>query len=79
LRHSFASSAIAAKVPLAVVGKLLGHRRARTTERYSHLSQDHVAAANDVVGAALVAAIENGRKPPAAIVKLPRRRARGHK
>jgi integrase len=76
LRHSYASSALAAGVPLATVGKLLGHRRARTTERYGHLSQDHVAAANDVVGAALKAAIE--AKPPLAdkVVKLhPRRRA----
>lgn len=71
LRHSYASSALAAGVPLATVGKILGHKRARTTERYGHLSQDHVAAANDVVGAALAAAIE---KPPSdSVVKLRRR------
>ena len=62
LRHSYASSALAAGVPLATVGKILGHKRARTTERYGHLSQDHVAAANDVVGAALAAAIEKATK-----------------
>jgi integrase len=77
-RHSFASSALAAGVPLATVGKLLGHRRSRTTERYAHLSQDHVAAANDVVGAALAAAIEKANAPSAGVVKLrqPRRRRR---
>lgn len=38
LRHSFASDAIMGGVPLAVVGKLLGHRQARTTERYAHIA-----------------------------------------
>ena len=81
LRHSFASSALAAGVPLATVGKILGHRRARTTERYGHLSQDHVAAANDLVGVALAAAAERG-SPLADVVKLKvrrRRRPRGQR
>ncbi|MEZ4449113.1 MAG: tyrosine-type recombinase/integrase [Nannocystaceae bacterium] len=38
LRHSFASDALMAGVPLAVVGELLGHRQASTTQRYAHLA-----------------------------------------
>jgi integrase len=53
LRHSYASAALAAGVPLAMVGKLLGHAHAGTTSRYAHLAADDAAAANDVVGAAL--------------------------
>jgi integrase len=40
LRHSFASFAVANGVSLFLVGKLLGHASARTTERYAHLSGD---------------------------------------
>ncbi|MEZ4452187.1 MAG: tyrosine-type recombinase/integrase [Nannocystaceae bacterium] len=41
LRHSFASDALMAGVPLAIVGELLGHRQPNTTKRYAHLA-DHV-------------------------------------
>lgn len=41
LRHSFASDALMAGVPLAIVGELLGHRQPTTTKRYAHLA-DHV-------------------------------------
>ena len=73
LRHSYASAALAAGLPLASVGRLLGHKRASATERYAHLSAEHVQAAGDVVGAALAAAIT---KPTAsgAVVKLQRRK-----
>lgn len=40
LRHSFASFAIADGASLFMVGKVLGHKQARTTEIYAHLS-DH--------------------------------------
>ena len=38
LRHSFASDALMSGVPLAVVGELLGHKQARSTQRYAHLA-----------------------------------------
>ena len=41
LRHSAASDALMSGVPLAVVGKILGHRKPSTTARYAHIS-DHV-------------------------------------
>jgi integrase len=40
LRHSFASFGAAAGDSLLVLGALLGHKTAKTTERYAHLS-DH--------------------------------------
>ena len=40
LRHSYASAAVAGGDSLFMIGKVLGHRQAATTERYSHLSDD---------------------------------------
>jgi integrase len=40
LRHSFASIAVAAGDSLYLVGKVLGHRQAKTTELYAHLAND---------------------------------------
>jgi len=38
LRHSVASDAIMDGVPLEVVGKMLGHKNYRTTQRYAHIA-----------------------------------------
>ncbi|WP_246218638.1 MULTISPECIES: tyrosine-type recombinase/integrase [Parasphingorhabdus] len=40
LRHSFASTAIADGIPLAIIGKLLGHALPESTARYAHLADD---------------------------------------
>jgi integrase len=47
LRHSFASVAVSGGESLYIVGKILGHRQARTTEVYAHLAPDPVQAAAD--------------------------------
>lgn len=47
LRHSFASVAVSGGESLYIVGKILGHRQARTTEIYAHLAPDPVQAAAD--------------------------------
>jgi integrase len=49
LRHSFASFAIAEGLSLHIVGKLLGHSRATTTDRYAHLSDQSMRAATELV------------------------------
>ena len=49
LRHSFASTAIAAGVPLATIGKLLGHKNSKTTERYAHLGENPLRAASELI------------------------------
>jgi integrase len=38
LRHVFASTAVSAGDSLYIVGKILGHRQASTTQRYAHLA-----------------------------------------
>lgn len=47
LRHSFASFAAADGASLFLIGKVLGHSHASTTERYAHLSDDPVRAVAD--------------------------------
>ena len=53
LRHSFASFAVGAGIPLAVIGGLLGHRSVQTTARYAHLADDPLKQASDIVGGLL--------------------------
>jgi integrase len=67
LRHSYASLALGRGVPLAVIGKLLGHRSPATTQRYAHLARDAVQAVNDELGAAMQAAI---KKPRGKVVRM---------
>ncbi len=44
LRHTYASHAVMAGVPLYTLQKLLGHSTPVMTQRYSHLAPDHLAA-----------------------------------
>ena len=49
LRHNFASLAVSSGQSLYLVGKLLGHSQAQTTQRYAHLAPDPLRkAANSV-------------------------------
>jgi integrase len=49
LRHSYASVGAAAGLGLPIVGALLGHMDASTTQRYAHLSQDPLMAAAELI------------------------------
>ena len=40
LRHSYASAAVGLGASLPLIGNLLGHTQAATTERYAHVAQD---------------------------------------
>jgi integrase len=42
LRHSFASVGAGAGLGLPIIGKLLGHAQAQTTQRYAHLDTDPI-------------------------------------
>jgi integrase len=53
LRHSFASMLIARGLTLPVIGKLMGHSNAQTTERYAHLLDGPLRAATDSFAKAL--------------------------
>ena len=50
LRHSAASEMVNAGVDLYVVGKVLGHRDSRSTQRYSHLTAGTLADAVGKIG-----------------------------
>lgn len=51
LRHSFASVGAGDGMGLPVIGKLLGHSQAATTQRYAHLDASPLRRAADAIGA----------------------------
>ncbi len=53
LRHSFASVGVSGGASLPIIGKLLGHTKGSTTEKYSHLSADPVRQVNEFIGEAI--------------------------
>jgi integrase len=50
LRHTFASVGAGASLGLPIVGKLLGHTQASTTQRYAHLAADPMHSAANLIG-----------------------------
>ena len=62
LRHSMASDAIMAGVPLAVVGKILGHRRPETTARYAHIADSVLNDAVEKVAEAIERSTKTGKR-----------------
>ncbi len=61
LRHSFASVGAGAGMGLPVIGKLLGHSQASTTQRYAHLDTDPVRAAANVIASKIEKAMGGGK------------------
>lgn len=57
LRHSFASVGVGGSLGLPIVGKLLGHTQAATTQRYAHLDTDPLKRAVDAIGDKIAAAM----------------------
>lgn len=62
LRHSFASDALNAGAPLALVGALLGHRSVLTTARYAHVADEALRRAAEAAGNAIEASTRTGAK-----------------
>jgi integrase len=74
LRHSFASFAVADGNTLFMVGKVLGHKQARTTEVYAHLTDDPVRAVAERTAARIASAMNpNGAAPRTVVRRHPRR------
>ena len=68
IRHSFASRALALGESLPMIGKLLGHSKIGTTERYAHLARDSIKASSARVADSIGADIldrKRGRAAPA--------------
>lgn len=59
LRHSVASVAGAHGYSLFLIGKLLGHKTARSTERYAHLADDSRKVIADSVSETIRAALDS--------------------
>jgi integrase len=76
LRHSVASDAIMNGVPLEVVGKMLGHKNYRTTQRYAHIADYVLRDAVNLTSKTIVRAgssahtVTNSRERPAAIAYI---------
>ena len=49
LRHTVGAAAASAGTSLVIVGRMLGHRKARSTERYAHVAPDIAADVADQV------------------------------
>lgn len=70
LRHAFASVGASGGDSLLVIGALLGHRDAKTTQRYAHLQDDPIRAAANRISGAIAAAMAGN--PAVKVVKLRR-------
>jgi integrase len=70
LRHSFASFAVADGNTLFMVGKVLGHKQARTTEVYAHLADDPLRAVADRTAARIAAAMKGNAAGGGKVVAL---------
>lgn len=57
IRHTYASFAITGGHHLKAVSSLLSHKSIKTTERYAHLSNDPIQAANEDIGQRMVKAM----------------------
>jgi integrase len=70
LRHTFASYGAGGGMGLPIIGKLLGHSQASTTQRYAHLDSDPLRRASNAIGAQLANALTPKRS--ANVVILPK-------
>jgi integrase len=63
LRHSLAATAAGRGLSLLIIQKLLGHKDARSTLRYAHISDDVRKLAADDVGTAIAEALATEPAP----------------
>ena len=77
LRHTHASVGAGAGLGLPIIGKLLGHTQAATTQRYAHLDNDPLRRASERIGAQLALAMgetDQSELGPEKIIHLPKSR-----
>ncbi len=68
LRHTYAATGAGQGLSLYIIGALLGHTQARTTQRYAHLADDPLRQAAEKIGGA----IANAGKSSGNVVDLPK-------
>ena len=61
LRHTFAATGAGGGLSLPLIGRLLGHTQARTTQRYAHLADDPLREAADKIANAITKAGKGGK------------------
>jgi integrase len=71
LRHTAASVAVTAGASLLLIGGVLGHKSSKTTERYSHLSDDPVRATSEAIAERISLALDSS---PASVIHLSKRK-----
>ncbi|MGA7452568.1 MAG: site-specific integrase [Rhodoplanes sp.] len=72
LRHTYASFGAGSGLGLPIIGKLLGHTQASTTQRYAHLDNDPLRRATEAIGDQIAAAL--GGKEGGLVVRLQSRK-----
>jgi integrase len=73
LRHTYASFGAGSGLGLPIIGKLLGHTQASTTQRYAHLDNDPLRRASEHIGGTIAAALEGRRSKILAVGRSRRR------
>ncbi len=71
LRHSFASVGAAGGDSLLIIGKLLGHKNAASTQRYAHLGDDPLRSAANRISQQIAAAMSGGSEAEVVELKSP--------
>jgi integrase len=61
LRHTFAATGAGGGLSLPLIGRLLGHTQARTTQRYAHLADDPLRKAADRIASVITKARKGGK------------------
>ena len=72
LRHTYASAALSDGLPLAVVGRLLGHVSHQATARYAHLASDPIAQAAQEIGSKIDRTMRKKAKATGEVTRLKR-------
>lgn len=60
LRHTFASVGVGGGLGLPIIGRLLGHTQARTTQRYAHVADDPLRDAANKIGNVIAGNAKSG-------------------
>ena len=68
-RHAFASMMVNSGSSLPLIGKILGHKRASTTERYAHIAENPARKAAEAAAEKIAQALQTP-PPPGKIIQL---------